>query len=112
MPHLLIGGATNSGKSVCLNCLIASILFRAKPDEVKFLLIDPKRVELSLFDGIPHLVYPVITDIKKAAGMLNWAIQEMERRYELFVKVGTRDLLLQQRAAQEGWSPAVHHHRR
>lgn len=103
MPHLLIGGATNSGKSVCLNCLIASILFRVKPDEVKFLLIDPKRVELSLFDGIPHLIYPVITDIKKAAGMLNWAIREMERRYDLFVKVGTRDVnSYNTRAAQEG----------
>ncbi|MDH7569210.1 MAG: DNA translocase FtsK, partial [Armatimonadota bacterium] len=93
MPHLLIGGATNSGKSVCLNCMIASILFRARPDEVKFLLIDPKRVELSLFDGIPHLLYPVVTDVKKAAGMLNWAVEEMERRYDLFVKVGSRDIV-------------------
>lgn len=103
MPHLLIGGATNSGKSVCLNCMIASILFRVRPDEVKFLLIDPKRVELSLFDGIPHLIYPVITDVKRAAGMLNWAIQEMERRYELFVKAGTRDInSYNVRAEQEG----------
>ncbi len=102
MPHLLIGGATNSGKSVCLNCLIASILFRARPDEVKFLLIDPKRVELSLFEGIPHLVYPVITDIRKAAGMLNWGIREMERRYDLFVKVGCRDITsYNTRATQE-----------
>ncbi|OPZ02035.1 MAG: DNA translocase SpoIIIE [Alphaproteobacteria bacterium ADurb.BinA305] len=103
MPHLLIGGATNSGKSVCLNVLIASILFRARPDEVKFLLIDPKRVELSLFDGIPHLIYPVITDIKKAAGMLNWAITEMERRYDLFVKAGSRDInSYNRRAGEEG----------
>jgi len=103
MPHLLIGGATNSGKSVCLNGLIASILFRVKPEEVKFLLVDPKRVELSLFDGIPHLLYPVITDIKKAAGMLNWAVREMDRRYELLEKNGCRDIYsYQARAAEEG----------
>ncbi|HHX40293.1 MAG TPA: DNA translocase FtsK [Armatimonadetes bacterium] len=103
MPHLLIGGATNSGKSVCLNGLIASILFRVKPEEVKFLLVDPKRVELSLFDGIPHLLYPVITDIKKAAGMLNWAVREMERRYELLEKNGCRDIYsYRTRATEEG----------
>jgi S-DNA-T family DNA segregation ATPase FtsK/SpoIIIE len=92
MPHLLIAGATNSGKSVCLNALIASVLFRARPDEVKFLLIDPKRVELSLFEGIPHLAAPVAHDAKEAAGLLRWAIREMEIRYSQFADVGVRNI--------------------
>ncbi len=92
MPHLLIAGATNSGKSVCLNSLITSILFRARPDEVKFLLIDPKRVELSLFEGIPHLAAPVAHDAKESAGLLRWAIREMELRYSQFADVGTRNI--------------------
>jgi DNA segregation ATPase FtsK/SpoIIIE, S-DNA-T family len=92
MPHLLIAGATNSGKSVCLNTIIATILFRARPDEVKFLLIDPKRVELSLFSGIPHLVAPVAHDVKEAAGLLRWALREMEKRYELFADLGVRNI--------------------
>jgi len=92
MPHLLIAGATNSGKSVCLNSLIASMLFRARPDEVKLLLIDPKRVELSLFNGLPHLAAPVAHDAKEAAGLLRWAIREMELRYSQFADVGVRNI--------------------
>ena len=92
MPHLLIGGATNSGKSVCLNSMISGLLFRATPDEVKLLLIDPKKVELSLYDGIPHLVYPVVKDVKQAAGVLRWAEKEMHRRYDLLVETGTRNI--------------------
>lgn len=92
MPHLLIAGATGSGKSVCLNTLIASILFKATPDEVKLLMIDPKMVELATYNGIPHLVNPVVTDPKKAATALRWAVREMERRYELFAQAGVRDI--------------------
>ena len=92
MPHLLIAGATGSGKSVCLNTLIASILFKATPEEVKLLMIDPKMVELATYNGIPHLVNPVVTDSKKAATALRWAVREMERRYELFAQAGVRDI--------------------
>jgi S-DNA-T family DNA segregation ATPase FtsK/SpoIIIE len=92
MPHLLVAGATNSGKSVCLNAMIVSILFRAHPDEVKFLMVDPKRVELSLFAGIPHLVAPVAHDAREAAGLLRWAIREMEMRYQLFADAGARNI--------------------
>lgn len=92
MPHLLIAGATGSGKSVCLNILIASILFKASPDEVKILMIDPKMVELTTYNGIPHLVSPVVTDLKKAATSLRWAVREMERRYEIFAAAGVRDV--------------------
>jgi len=92
MPHLLIAGATGSGKSVCLNILIASILFKASPDEVKFLIIDPKKVELSTYNGIPHLVAPVVTEPRKAATSLRWAVKEMVYRYELFAAAGVRDI--------------------
>lgn len=92
MPHLLIGGATNSGKSMGLNTLIVSILYRATPRQVKFILIDPKRVELSLFDGIPHLMCPVVKDVKQASGILRAAIKEMERRYDLFSRAGVRNI--------------------
>lgn len=92
MPHLLVGGATNSGKSICLNTLIASLLFRATPEDLKFLLIDPKRVELSLFEGIPHLAYPVVKDVRQAAGILRAATKEMENRYDMFARIGTRNI--------------------
>ncbi|RKD34491.1 FtsK/SpoIIIE family DNA translocase [Thermohalobacter berrensis] len=92
MPHLLIAGATGSGKSVCINTLITSILYKARPNEVKLLMIDPKVVELSIYNGIPHLLIPVVTDPRKAASALNWAVQEMTRRYKLFADNGVRDI--------------------
>ena len=92
MPHVLIAGATGSGKSVCINTLIASIIYKAKPSEVKLLMVDPKVVELSVYNGIPHLLIPVVTDPKKAAGALAWAVQEMENRYQIFAKKGVRDI--------------------
>ncbi|WP_207182779.1 FtsK/SpoIIIE family DNA translocase [Anaerocellum diazotrophicum] len=93
MPHLLIAGATGSGKSVCINSLIISILYRCMPDEVKLILIDPKVVELSLYNGIPHLLIPVVTDTKKAANALAWAVGEMTNRYKLFAQAGVRDVI-------------------
>ncbi|MCL2362888.1 MAG: DNA translocase FtsK [Defluviitaleaceae bacterium] len=92
MPHLLIAGATGSGKSVCINTLITSLLYKARPDEVKLLMIDPKVVELSVYNGIPHLLIPVVTDPKKASGALSWAVSEMETRYNMFAETGCRDL--------------------
>ncbi len=92
MPHLLVAGATGSGKSVCINSLIVSILYKASPEDVKLILIDPKVVELNHFNGIPHLLIPVVTDPKKAAGALNWAVQEMTNRYKLFADKGVKDL--------------------
>ncbi|MCR5846814.1 MAG: DNA translocase FtsK [Lachnospiraceae bacterium] len=92
MPHLLIAGATGSGKSVCINTIIMSILYKAHPDEVKLILIDPKVVELSVYNNIPHLLLPVVTDPKLAAGSLHWGVSEMEKRYKLFADLGVRDL--------------------
>ncbi|PET48712.1 cell division protein FtsK, partial [Bacillus cereus] len=92
MPHGLIAGATGSGKSVCINAILTSILYKAKPHEVKLMLIDPKMVELAPYNAVPHLVAPVITDVKAATAALKWAVEEMERRYELFAHAGARDL--------------------
>ncbi|MCQ1527937.1 FtsK/SpoIIIE family DNA translocase [Lutispora saccharofermentans] len=101
MPHLLIAGATGAGKSVCINTIIASILFKAAPDKVKMLLIDPKVVELSVYNGIPHLLVPVVTDPKKAAGALNWAVSEMTERYKSFASKNVRDINGYNRLFQE-----------
>lgn len=92
MPHLLVGGMTGSGKSVGVNAMILSILFKAKPDEVRFIMIDPKMLELSVYDGIPHLLCPVVTDMKEASNALNWCVAEMERRYRLLSHLGVRNL--------------------
>ena len=92
MPHVLVAGTTGSGKSVCLNAMILSILYRARPDEVKLILVDPKMVEFTAYNGIPHLLTPVVTDPKKAASALNWAVVEMDKRYQLFSQVGAKDI--------------------
>ncbi|MBQ9557883.1 MAG: DNA translocase FtsK [Clostridia bacterium] len=92
MPHMLIAGATGSGKSICENCIIMSIIYKASPDEVKFIMIDPKAVELTVYNGLPHLAIPVVTDPKRAAGALDWAVREMMRRYKLLSESGCRDI--------------------
>ena len=92
MPHLLIAGATGSGKTVCVNSLIASLLFNTSPDELKFLMVDPKMVELSIYNNIPHLLCPVVTDAKKVSAALNWIVEEMENRYKLFAETGSRNI--------------------
>ncbi len=102
MPHLLVAGATGSGKSVCINTLIMSILYKAYPNEVKFVMIDPKMVELSMYNGIPHLMAPVVTEAKKAAGTLKVVVNEMERRYKLFAEARVRDLDKYNSQAKEG----------
>lgn len=114
MPHMLIAGATGSGKSVCMNTIITSILFKAKPDEVKMIMIDPKMVELNTYNGIPHLISPVVTDPKKAASALRWVVKEMENRYELFARTGAKDVVRYNRAvadklieSEKGFLPAI-----
>ena len=92
MPHLLIAGTTGSGKTVCVNCLILSILFRASPNEVKIIMVDPKMVELAIFNGLPHLLCPVLTEVKKVSTALNWLVNEMESRYRLFAEIGARNI--------------------
>ena len=103
-PHLLVAGATGSGKTVCLNMLLTGLLYQSSPDDVKFLMIDPKMVELVLFNEIPHLVAPVVTDAKRAGSALNWAVQEMERRYQLLAKAGARNLESYNQKVQHGAS--------
>lgn len=112
MPHVLIAGSTGSGKSVCMNTLIASILFKARPDEVKILMIDPKRVELAVYEGIPHLAAPVVTDPRKAAGFLKWAVKEMEVRYDLFASSGVRDITRYNQLVLEDPGPDPEHPRK
>ncbi|ADL13071.1 DNA translocase FtsK [Acetohalobium arabaticum DSM 5501] len=101
MPHLLVAGATGSGKSVCINSIISSLLYRGSPDELKLMLIDPKKVELNIYDKIPHLIAPVVTDPKKAASALKWVVQEMENRYELFADSGAKDIASYNRQLSE-----------
>ena len=101
MPHLLIAGSTGSGKSVCINTLINSILYKATPDEVKFVMVDPKKVELGNYNGIPHLISPVVTDAKKAASALRWAVHEMDRRYEVFANSGVKGMPRFNKLSQE-----------
>ena len=105
MPHVLIAGQTGSGKSVCINAIIVSILYRATPDEVKLILIDPKVVELSVYNGIPHLIAPVVTDPKKAASALDWAVAEMTQRYKKFAERGVRDIKGYNKALEDGEKP-------
>jgi len=94
MPHLLIAGTTGSGKTVCMNCLIMSLLFNASPDELKFLMVDPKMVELAAFNGLPHLISPVVTEPKKVSNALNWVVNEMENRYKVFAEAGVRNITM------------------
>ncbi len=107
MPHLLIAGATGSGKSVCINTIIMSLIYKAKPEEVQMIMIDPKIVELSVYNGIPHLMIPVVTDPKKAAAALNWAVAEMTNRYKKFADTGVRDLKGYNKLAQDSDDPSM-----
>ena len=93
MPHLLVAGTTGSGKSVAVNVMILSMLYKARPDEVRLIMIDPKMLELSIYEGIPHLLTPVVTDMKEASNALRWCVAEMERRYKLMSLMGVRNLL-------------------
>lgn len=107
LPHMLIAGTTGSGKSVCMNSLILSLLYKAKPDEVKLIMIDPKMVELGIYNGIPHLYIPVVTDPKKAAGSLQWAVVEMLKRYRLFSEVGVRDIASYNNYQKKNGEPTI-----
>jgi len=107
MPHLLIAGATGAGKSVTLNAIICSILYKASPEEVKFIMVDPKRVELGLYEGIPHLLTPIVTDPKRAANALKWAVNEMEVRYRLLAQLGVRNIEQYDRQVREMIHPTL-----
>ena len=110
MPHLLVAGTTGSGKSVCLNALLLSLLYQSTPRELRLILIDPKMLELAIYDGIPHLLTPVVTDMKDAACSLRWCVAEMERRYRLMASVGVRNLAgynAKIQAAEEAGTPLV-----
>ncbi|MEI6286860.1 MAG: DNA translocase FtsK, partial [Bacillota bacterium] len=107
MPHLLVAGSTGSGKSVCINTIISSILFKSRPDEVKFIMIDPKMVELTNYNGIPHLLVPVVTDAERASAALRWAVQEMDKRYAMFANAGTRDINRYNELTEEERLPLV-----
>ncbi len=112
LPHMLIAGTLASGKSVCMNSLILSLLYKARPDEVRLIMIDPKMVELGVYNGIPHLYVPVVTDPKKAAGALQWSVVEMLKRYRLFSEVGVRDLeTITSTVSQSGADHAAGRHR-
>ena len=102
MPHLLIAGATGTGKSVCINTILMSLLYKSSPDEVKLILVDPKMVEFTVYKGLPHLLIPVVTDAKKAAGALSWAVSEMLNRYQMFANKGVRDFNGYNKNLQEG----------
>ena len=102
MPHVIVAGATGAGKSVGLNVMLTSLLFRRTPEELRLLMIDPKVVELAPFDRIPHMLLPVVTDMKQAANALKWAVDEMERRYQLFADAGTKNI-----ATYNGWVKRV-----
>ena len=108
MPHLLIAGSTGSGKSVCINSIITSLLYKANPDEVKLVLIDPKVVELGNYNGIPHLLIPVVTEPSKAAAALNWAVVEMTNRYKMFAEENVKDLASYNRKMQEKDTPDMY----
>lgn len=108
MPHLLIAGATGSGKSVCINTIIASILYKSGPEDVRMIMVDPKIVELGVYNGIPHLLVPVVTDPRKAAGALSWAVAEMEKRYALFSQFNVRDLKSYNALAERGTAAEQH----
>ncbi len=106
MPHLLIAGTTGSGKSVGVNAMILSILYRLTPEQCRFIMIDPKMLELSVYDGIPHLLAPVVTDPKKAIVALKWTVKEMENRYRLMSKIGVRNVAGYNEKAREAWRRA------
>ena len=105
LPHLLIAGTTGSGKSVCTNSLIISLLYKATPEEVRLIMVDPKMVELGIYNGIPHLLIPVVTDPKKAASALDWAVAEMTQRYKRFAERGVRDIKGYNKALEDGEKP-------
>ena len=107
MPHLLIAGATGAGKSVTLNAIICSVLYKASPEEVKFIMVDPKRVELGLYEGIPHLLTPIVTDPKRASNALKWAVNEMETRYRSLAALGVRNIEQYNRQVHEMTSPTL-----